>query len=96
MFKQGQYVVANKKANGALMRGVDVVVGTPGRVIDHLNRGTLILDKVKTAVLDEADEMLNMGFQEDIDAILENTPSQKRTWLFSATMPNQVARIAKR
>ena len=80
----------------SLARGVHVVVGTPGRVIDHLQRGTLKIDTVKIAVLDEADEMLSMGFQEDIDTILQKTPVNKKTWLFSATMPSEVERITKR
>lgn len=84
------------KQISALNRGVHVVVGTPGRVIDHLNRGTLKLETVNIAVLDEADEMLSMGFQEDIDTILQKTPAHKKTWLFSATMPSEVDRIIKR
>ncbi|MFC1510694.1 DEAD/DEAH box helicase [Candidatus Omnitrophota bacterium] len=79
-----------------LKKGVDIVVGTPGRVIDHLNRGSLILDKVDYLVLDEADEMLNMGFIEDVAKIMESTNDEKRTLLFSATMPNQIQRIAKK
>ncbi len=79
-----------------LERGVDIVVGTPGRVIDHINRGTLRLDELATVVLDEADEMLDMGFAEDIDAILEAAPEQRQTVLFSATMPSRVERIARR
>lgn len=84
------------KQINALKRGVHVVVGTPGRVIDHLNRGTLKLETIRIAVLDEADEMLSMGFQEDIDTILQDTPADKKTWLFSATMPSEVERITKR
>ncbi len=79
-----------------IKKGAQIIVATPGRLLDLINRKIAKLSNVSYVVLDEADEMLNMGFQEDIDAILENTPSQKRTWLFSATMPNQVARIAKR
>src|SRR3954470_21288278 len=67
----------------ALQRGVDVVVGTPGRVLDHINRGTLQLGSVRTVVLDEADEMLDMGFAEDIEAILAETPEGRQTVLFS-------------
>ena len=78
----------------ALKRGVQVVVGTPGRVIDHLNRGTLQLDMLQCVVLDEADEMLNMGFQEDVEKILEQTPEEKQMTLFSATMPEPIQRIA--
>lgn len=80
----------------ALKRGVHVVVATPGRLIDLMNRGAVSLTKVKTLVLDEADEMLNMGFQEDIETILEGIPSDHRTMLFSATMPKAIAEIAKK
>ncbi len=73
-----------------------VIVATPGRLIDLLERKALSLDLVKTVVLDEADEMLNMGFREDIDFILKNTPAREHTWLFSATMSNEVRGIAKR
>ncbi len=73
-----------------------VVVATPGRLIDLLERKALSLDDVQYVVLDEADEMLNMGFREDIDFILKNTPARKYTWLFSATMSNEVRGIAKR
>ena len=73
----------------ALQRGVDVVVGTPGRVLDHINRETLDLSSVGTVVLDEADEMLDMGFAEDIEAILGSTPAERQTVLFSATMPSR-------
>jgi ATP-dependent RNA helicase DeaD len=79
-----------------LERGVDIVVGTPGRVIDHINRGTLDLSELRTVVLDEADEMLDMGFAEDIEAILEAAPEQRQTVLFSATMPPRVDKIARR
>ena len=78
----------------SLKQGVDVVVGTPGRVIDHLNRGTLRLDELQCLVLDEADEMLNMGFQEDVEQILAKTPKQKQVALFSATMPEPIRQIA--
>lgn len=80
----------------ALSRGVDVVVGTPGRVLDHINRGTLHLGDVRTVVLDEADEMLDMGFAEDIEAILAETPAERQTVLFSATMPPRIDGIARR
>lgn len=70
-----------------LDRGVHIVVGTPGRVIDHLRRGTLLLDRVRMAVLDEADEMLDIGFADDMEAILRRTPKTRQTALFSATMP---------
>src|SRR5210317_1666230 len=71
----------------ALKRGVHVVVGTPGRVMDHMRKGTLKLGGLKTLVLDEADEMLRMGFIDDVDWILEQTPSTRQIALFSATMP---------
>jgi ATP-dependent RNA helicase DeaD len=79
-----------------LARGVDVVVATPGRALDHIGRGTLRLDEVATVVLDEADEMLDMGFAEDIEAILDETPDSRQTVLFSATMPPRIDRIARR
>ena len=78
-----------------LDRGVDVVVATPGRAIDHLRRGSLNLDDLRIAVLDEADEMLDMGFAEDIEAILVQTPPTRQTVLFSATMPPKTAAIAR-
>ena len=81
---------------GALKRGVHVVVATPGRLIDLMERGAVSLAKVKTLVLDEADEMLNMGFQEDIETILGGVPEDHRTMLFSATMPKTIAEIAKK
>ena len=80
----------------ALKRGVDVVVATPGRAIDHLHRRTLNLDGVGIVVLDEADEMLDMGFAEDLEAILEATPAERQTVLFSATMPHRIDAIARR
>ena len=80
----------------ALKRGVDVIVGTPGRMMDHIKRGSLRLDNVRTVVLDEADEMLDMGFAEDLEAILEATPTERQTTLFSATIPPRIATIAKR
>ena len=79
----------------ALRRGVHVVVGTPGRVIDHLEKGSLDLSKLKTLVLDEADEMLRMGFIDDVEQILQKTPESRQTALFSATMPPPIKRIAK-
>ncbi len=78
----------------ALERGVHVVVGTPGRVMDHMRRGTLKLNKLAALVLDEADEMLRMGFIDDVEWILEQTPPQRQIALFSATMPSQIRRIA--
>ena len=79
-----------------LERGVDVVVATPGRALDHIGRGTLPLDGLRTVVLDEADEMLDMGFAEDIEEILGAAPSERQTVLFSATMPPRIDRIARR
>ncbi|AKZ64530.1 RNA helicase [Herbaspirillum hiltneri N3] len=79
----------------ALRRGVHVVVGTPGRVIDHLDKGSLDLSQLKTMVLDEADEMLRMGFIDDVESILKKTPATRQTTLFSATMPAVIKRIAK-
>jgi ATP-dependent RNA helicase DeaD len=80
----------------ALDRGVQVVVGTPGRLLDHIGRGTLILEQVRTVVLDEADEMLDMGFIEDIEAILAETPQERQTALFSATIPGPIAELARK
>ena len=80
----------------ALKRGAHVVVATPGRALDHLRKGTLKLDEIRTVVLDEADEMLDMGFAEDLEAILESTPSGRQTVLFSATMPPKIDRIARK
>jgi ATP-dependent RNA helicase DeaD len=81
---------------GLLERGAHVVVATPGRALDHLRRGTLSLDSVETVVLDEADEMLDMGFAEDIDELLSSTPSARQTVLFSATLPPRINAIAAR
>jgi ATP-dependent RNA helicase DeaD len=80
----------------ALKRGVDVVIATPGRALDHIRRHTLQMSSLKTVVLDEADEMLDMGFAEDLEAILEATPKSRQTALFSATLPPRIASIAKR
>ena len=80
----------------ALRRGVHVVVGTPGRIMDHLEKGTLDLSELKYLVLDEADEMLKMGFAEDVETILADTPDDKQVALFSATMPAQIRRISKK
>jgi ATP-dependent RNA helicase DeaD len=79
-----------------IRRGVQIVVATPGRMLDIINRKAINFSEVRYVVLDEADEMLNMGFQEDIDQILSTTPEDKKTWLFSATMPSEVRRIAKK
>ncbi|MBE6504303.1 MAG: DEAD/DEAH box helicase [Methanobrevibacter millerae] len=78
-----------------LNKGVHIVVGTPGRVIDHIERGTLDLIGIETVVLDEADEMLDMGFREDIELILRHTPKQRQTLLFSATMPDEIKKITR-
>lgn len=78
-----------------LRDGVAIVVATPGRLVDLIKRKAIRLEEVEVVVLDEADEMLNMGFKEDLDLILDQTPVEKSTWLFSATMPNEVAKIAK-
>lgn len=80
----------------ALKRNVNIVVGTPGRVLDHIKRGTIKLDKIKFLVLDEADEMLNMGFIDDLEDIIKQLPSERQTLLFSATMPDQIRKLAKR
>ena len=78
-----------------LRRGAQIIVGTPGRVIDHLEKGSLDISQLEYLVLDEADEMLNMGFQEDVERILEDTPEDKQVALFSATMPNGIRRLSK-
>jgi ATP-dependent RNA helicase DeaD len=80
----------------ALKRGVDVIVATPGRALDHIRRGTLKLQHVQIVILDEADEMLDMGFADDLEAILQQTPENKQTALFSATMPPRIKTIAHR
>ncbi|APH39427.1 ATP-dependent RNA helicase [Methanohalophilus halophilus] len=80
----------------ALRRGVHIVIGTPGRIMDHIQRKTLKLDGVKMLVLDEADEMLDMGFREDIEFILSRVPGQKQTVLFSATMPQPIIKLTKK
>ena len=84
------------KQTRVLKKGVHIVVGTPGRVIDHIERGNLDLIGVESVVLDEADEMLEMGFREDIERILSDTPNQRQTLLFSATMPKEIRDIAKK
>src|SRR6516164_7632813 len=81
---------------GGLRRGAHVVVGTPGRVIDHLERGSLDLSELDVLVLDEADEMLRMGFIDDVEAVLKKTPPTRQIALFSATMPTQIKRIAQK
>jgi ATP-dependent RNA helicase DeaD len=89
----GQSMVVQLRA---LSRGAHVIVGTPGRIMDHLERKSLALDALQTLVLDEADEMLRMGFIDDVEWILEHTPSTRQTALFSATMPEPIRRIAQR
>ncbi len=79
----------------SLKKGAHIVVGTPGRIIDHIKRKTLNLQNIHTVVLDEADEMLNMGFIDDIEFILKQTPSERQTMLFSATIPREIRNIAK-
>ncbi len=79
-----------------LRRGAGIVVGTPGRVLDHLRRGALRLDAVHTVVLDEGDHMLDLGFRDELEAILEGCPESRRTWLFSATMPPEVLDLTRR
>ncbi|CAA9510887.1 MAG: DEAD-box ATP-dependent RNA helicase DeaD (CshA) [uncultured Solirubrobacteraceae bacterium] len=88
----GQPIVRQLRA---LERGVDVVVATPGRALDHMRRGTLPMGDLSMVVLDEADEMLDMGFAEDIEAILQNIPAERQTALFSATMPPRIERMAQ-
>ena len=80
----------------SLARGIDIIVGTPGRILDHIRRKTLRLDRISYLVLDEADEMLNMGFLEEVSAILDKTPDDKRSMLFSATISDEVLDIAKK
>ncbi len=79
-----------------LKRGVQIVVATPGRLIDLIERKAINLEQIEYVVLDEADEMLNMGFQDDIEFILQNTPKRESTWLFSATMPPEIRKVSKR
>ena len=78
-----------------MKKGIDIVIGTPGRVQDLINRGALNLSYIEFLVLDEADEMLNMGFVDDIENILKSCNENRRTLLFSATMPNEIKKIAK-
>ncbi|MGY4396477.1 ATP-dependent RNA helicase DeaD [Sphingomonas sp. UYAg733] len=84
------------KERRALNHGAHIVVGTPGRLRDHLERGALDLSKLRVAILDEADEMLDMGFREDLEQILDGTPNERRTMMFSATIPKPIAALAKR
>jgi len=78
----------------SLRKGGQIIVGTPGRMLDLIKKRHVKIEKIRWLVLDEADEMLNMGFKEDLDAILSKTPSEKQTLLFSATMPKEILRIA--
>ncbi|MDQ1266337.1 MAG: ATP-dependent helicase DeaD [Bacteroidota bacterium] len=80
----------------ALRKNPQIIIGTPGRTIDHIKRGTVKLDKVSFVVLDEADEMLDMGFREDIELILERTPNSRQLAMFSATMPDEITKLMKR
>ena len=89
----GQEIV---KQIRSLKSGTQLIIGTPGRVMDHMRRKTVKMDEVRTIVLDEADEMLNMGFREDIETILEGVPEERQTVLFSATMPKPILDITKR
>src|SRR6478609_9319410 len=79
-----------------LKRGVQIVVATPGRLIDLIERKAINLEQIEYVILDEADEMLNMGFQDDIEFILKNTPARESTWLFSATMPTEIRKVSKK
>ena len=80
----------------SLKDGVQVIIGTPGRVMDHMRRKTVKMDHIHTVVLDEADEMLNMGFRDDIETILSGVPEERQTVLFSATMPKPILEITKK
>lgn len=105
LFKQftpGMHVVAVYGGSSIVMqikdlrRGVQIVVATPGRLIDLIERKAINLEQIEYVVLDEADEMLNMGFKEDIEFILKNTPKRQSTWLFSATMPTEIKKVTKK
>jgi ATP-dependent RNA helicase DeaD len=85
-----------RRESHALARGAHIVVGTPGRLCDHLSRGSLVLDQLAAIVLDEADEMLDMGFREDLERLLDAAPRDRRTLLFSATIPPPIATLARR
>jgi ATP-dependent RNA helicase DeaD len=85
-----------KREHQALARGPHFVIGTPGRLVDHLGRGALVLDRLQAVVLDEADEMLDMGFRDELEKILKATPATRRTLLFSATLPPGITQLAKR
>jgi ATP-dependent RNA helicase DeaD len=85
-----------RREQQALRQGVHIVVGTPGRLCDHLERGALVLSSLQAIVLDEADEMLDMGFREDLERLLQAAPAERRTLMFSATIPRDIATLAKR
>nr|MBA3465355.1 DEAD/DEAH box helicase [Deltaproteobacteria bacterium] len=85
-----------RRERDALHHGVHIVVGTPGRLCDHLTRGSLVLSKVEAIVLDEADEMLDMGFRDELEQLLKAAPEERRTLMFSATIPKDIATLAKR
>ena len=85
----------NRQIN-ALKKGIQIVVGTPGRVMDHIRRKTLKLDNIKMIVLDEADEMFDMGFRDDIEWVMNRLPEERQTVFFSATMPDEIVKFAKR
>ncbi|MGE0872443.1 MAG: DEAD/DEAH box helicase [Kofleriaceae bacterium] len=85
-----------RRERWALDKGVHIVVGTPGRLCDHLDRGSLMLERLQAVVLDEADEMLDMGFREDLERLLDAAPPTRRTLMFSATIPKDIAALAKR
>src|ERR1035437_3050406 len=101
MFKRGIHAVpiyggqSYERQFRALAAGAQIVIGTPGRVMDHMERGTLKLDKLRVAILDEADRMLDMGFRDDIDRILSASPKERQTLFFSATMPSEIQRLIK-
>ena len=84
-----------RRESHALGHGVHIVVGTPGRLCDHLARGSLVLERIAAIVLDEADEMLDMGFREDLERLLDAAPKDRRTLMFSATIPKPIATLAK-
>uniref|UniRef100_A0A453MBI5 Helicase ATP-binding domain-containing protein n=1 Tax=Aegilops tauschii subsp. strangulata TaxID=200361 RepID=A0A453MBI5_AEGTS len=88
--------VSYNTQQNALSRGVDVVVGTPGRLIDLINGGSLQLGEVRYLVLDEADQMLAVGFEEDVETILQQLPAERQSMLFSATMPSWVKKLSRR
>src|SRR5690606_4464633 len=85
-----------RRERRALEEGAHIVVGTPGRLRDHISRGSLDMSELRAIVLDEADEMLDLGFREDLEFILAAAPAERRTLLFSATVPSQIAQLAKR